>query len=103
MRFSSFTQKALSAFLSLFFFTQCALANAPEANFWAERQKSVEKSRKESSQSLLAVGVSGEASSSLLQVLHRLPDVDGRSPIPALSKRLAKSLPEGFIRNNTNL
>jgi len=84
MRFPYFLTKWLSTALSLVFLVfNCALANVPEANFWAERRKHVKAQKKKSDDSLL---------------LARLPTATIPPLAESLSKSLIKDLPAGSTK-----
>jgi len=71
-RFSLPFVKCLSVTLSLFLVAQIALADAAQTNFWAERRKSMERS-KESQDEILLASLPSTISSNPSQVFKELP------------------------------
>src|SRR5262245_11064101 len=79
-------RRALAAALSLLYFTvHVVLADAAEANFWAERRRSAEGSRKKNADQTLMAGI---PAASPEQVLQQLPPASSQPLSLAVSKQL---------------
>ena len=100
MALPSLLLKRLSGiFASVFFLNNCLLAHVPEANFWAERRKYLEKKKGAPSDPLLMAALPAPSPARLLDQLSIPPSRLALS----LSEEAGRGLPPGFAEKYADL
>lgn len=109
MRLLHPAQKTLSAALcGVFFLTQCVLAHTPEANFWAERRKHIQRNSQEGSNDpvlLASLPSSFTSSGHPEEILRQFPSLNQHpyTLTPTLPEQVVQDIPKGFTRTHATL
>ncbi|MGQ0645220.1 MAG: hypothetical protein ACT4O3_06980, partial [Elusimicrobiota bacterium] len=91
----------VAALCLVYFATNCALAYTPEATFWAERRRHIDKSKKQQSNALRLASLAGlTGGATQTAILQGLPALDSLSSSGAPARR---DLPAAFQKERASL
>ncbi|MBI4396013.1 MAG: hypothetical protein HY548_02885, partial [Elusimicrobia bacterium] len=94
MKFLARISRTLSLALAVvYFLNNCVLANIPESNFWSERRKRVEDSRRADTSPTLVAALPSRSTPST--IVSELPSLERFQPNPALSSHIREKILTG--------
>src|SRR5689334_15424965 len=95
MKFPLYSRGLAGALALVYFTTQCALAHAPEASFWAERRRNAVQNKSPSPAPLQLASL--PLSTAALPALPPVSSLQASALTPGVDRQLKSRLPDGAL------